>query len=173
MEKFNCIEVGHIFKLGTKYSQAIQANFSDAKGQLKPVIMGCYGIGVSRLISAVIEQNNDADGITWPAEVTPFDVIILPLDIQDEAIMGMAGGIYRQLEEASFQALLDDRDERAGIKFKDADLLGIPVQVTVGRSYVKDGTVEIKSRRSKEKIICPKDSAFSEIMRLTGGKGKG
>jgi len=166
MDKLNCIEVGHIFKLGTKYSQAIQANFSDAKGQLKPVIMGCYGIGVSRLVSAVIEQNNDDDGIIWPPEVAPFDVVILPLDVTDTAIMGLAGDIYQQVAGLGKEALLDDRDERAGIKFKDADLLGIPVQVTIGRSCIKDNTVEIKLRRSKEKIICPKGQALDEIKRL-------
>jgi len=166
MDKLNCIEVGHIFKLGTKYSQAIQANFSDAKGQLKPVIMGCYGIGVSRLVSAVIEQNNDNEGIIWPLEVTPFDVIILPLDVTDNAIMDLAGDVYKQIVDLGKEALLDDRDERAGIKFKDADLLGIPLQVIIGRSCLKDNTVEIKLRRSKEKIICPKDKALTEIKRL-------
>ncbi|MBU1923660.1 MAG: proline--tRNA ligase, partial [Candidatus Omnitrophica bacterium] len=168
MEKLNCIEVGHIFKLGTKYSQAIQANFSDAKGQLKPIIMGCYGIGVSRLVSAIIEQNNDSGGIIWPLEVAPFSVIILPLDVADASIINLAKDIYRQIIDAGKEVLLDDRDERAGIKFKDADLLGIPVQVIIGRSYLKDNTVEIKLRSSssKEKIICPKDQVLAEIKRL-------
>ena len=166
MDKLNCIEVGHIFKLGTKYSQAIQATFSDAQGNLNPVIMGCYGIGVSRLVSAVIEQNNDSEGIIWPAEVAPFDVIILPLDVTDKAIMDLATGIYQQVAGLDKEALLDDRDLRPGIKFKDADLLGIPLQVIIGRSSIKDNTVEIKPRRSKEKIVCPKDQALAEIKRL-------
>jgi prolyl-tRNA synthetase len=172
MEKLNCIEVGHIFKLGTKYSQAIQANFSDAKGQLKPIIMGCYGIGVSRLISAVIEQNNDSEGIIWPHEIAPFDVIILPLDVTDAAIMSFAEDFYRKIIDTGKEVLLDDRDERAGIKFKDADLLGIPVQVVIGRRAFKDNVVEIKIRASKEKIICPKDQALAEIKRLTDIKEK-
>ena len=171
MDKLNCIEVGHIFKLGTKYSQAMQANFSDAKGELKPIIMGCYGIGVSRLVSAVIEQNNDSEGIIWPPEVAPFDVIILPLDVTDEAIMNLAKDVYSQVIEAGKEALLDDRDERAGIKFKDADLLGIPVQVVIGRTAIKDNVVEIKVRSSKEKIICPKAQALVEIKRLTNIHG--
>ncbi|MDD5281079.1 MAG: proline--tRNA ligase [Candidatus Omnitrophica bacterium] len=173
MEKLNCIEVGHIFKLGTKYSQAIQANFSDAKGVLKPIIMGCYGIGVSRLVSAVIEQNNDSEGIVWPPEVAPFDVVILPLDVMNADIMNLAKDIYQQVIGAGKEALLDDRDDRAGIKFKDADLLGIPVQVVIGRTCLKDNTVEIKLRsNNKEKIICPKDQALAEIKRLTNIKGK-
>ncbi|MDD5770785.1 MAG: proline--tRNA ligase, partial [Candidatus Omnitrophica bacterium] len=171
MDKLNCIEVGHIFKLGTKYSQAMQANFSDAKGQLKPVIMGCYGIGVSRLVSAVIEQNNDEEGIIWPPEVAPFEAVILPLDTGNTEIMDLAGSIYRQLVDSGREALMDDRDERAGIKFKDADLLGIPLQVTIGRSCLKDNTVEIKLRRSKEKIVCPREQALDEIKRLTSAEG--
>jgi prolyl-tRNA synthetase len=168
MDKLNCIEVGHIFKLGTKYSQAIQAVFSDAKGQLKPIIMGCYGIGVSRLVSAVIEQNNDEEGIIWPSEVAPFDLVILPLDITDASIMDLAKEIYLQVGSSGKQALLDDRNERAGIKFKDADLLGIPLQVTIGRNCIKDNTVEIKIRRTGEKIVCPKEKVLVEINRLTG-----
>lgn len=173
MDKLNCIEVGHIFKLGTKYSQAIQANFTDAKGQLKPIIMGCYGIGVSRLISAVIEQNNDSEGIIWPLEVAPFSVVILPLDVTHAGIMDLAKGIYQQVIDAGKEALLDDRDERAGIKFKDADLLGVPVQVIIGRACLKDNTVEIKLRSSasKEKIICPKEQALAEIKRLIKFEG--
>ena len=172
MEKINCIEVGHIFQLGTKYSQAIQANFSDSLGQLKPIIMGCYGIGVSRLVSAVIEQNNDSEGIIWPPEVAPFDLIILPLDTTDITIMDLAKDTYQQLVSLSLKVLLDDRDERAGIKFKDADLLGVPVQVIIGRSAIKDNVVEIKLRNSKEKIICLKDKALVEIKRLTNIKGR-
>jgi prolyl-tRNA synthetase len=167
MTKISTIEVGHIFKLGTKYSQALQANFSDSSGQLKPLVMGCYGIGVSRLLSAIVEQNNDREGIIWPPEVAPFDVIILPLDVTDTAIIDLAKNIYRQVMDAGKVALLDDRDERAGIKFKDADLLGIPVQVIIGRACLKDNTVEITLRSSKEKIICPFNRALAEINSLT------
>jgi prolyl-tRNA synthetase len=162
-EKVNCIEVGHIFKLGTKYSAALGANFLDAKGKLSPVIMGCYGIGVSRLISAVIEQNNDAQGIIWPEEAAPYQAIILPLDATDEKTFGLAVSLYNELKEAGIEPLLDDRDERAGVKFKDADLLGIPLQVIIGKEALKADNLELKLRRSQEKIIKPKAQIIAEI----------
>ncbi|MCM8795721.1 MAG: proline--tRNA ligase, partial [Candidatus Omnitrophica bacterium] len=118
-EKINCIEVGHIFKLGTKYSLSLGANFINESAELKPIIMGCYGIGVSRLISAIIEQNYDLSGIIWPEEVSPFKVIILPLDVTDKKIMQKAKELYAKLEKENIDSLLDDRDERAGVKFKD------------------------------------------------------
>ena len=163
------IEVGHIFKLGAKYSSSLGANFLDAQGKLKAIIMGCYGIGVSRLISAIIEQNYDKDGIIWPKEVTPYKVIILPLDTTDKKIMELATDVYKKLEQNSIDALFDDRDERAGVKFKDADLLGIPLQVIIGKESSKMNTVELKLRRSGEKIIKKKDAAYKEINRLING----
>ncbi|MDD5662319.1 MAG: proline--tRNA ligase [Candidatus Omnitrophica bacterium] len=168
-EKVNAIEVGHIFKLGTKYSASLGANFLDAKGQLKPVIMGCYGIGVSRLISSVIEQNNDQDGIIWPLEVAPYKVMILVLDAGDKKIMDLALTVYQELEKKGIEPLLDDRDERGGVKFKDADLLGIPLQVIVGKNSLKDATLELKIRRSQEKIIQPKEGILREIIKLSNG----
>ena len=168
-EKVNAIEVGHIFKLGTKYSASLGAQFLDAKGRLQPIIMGCYGIGVSRLVSAVIEQNNDQDGIIWPDEVTPYKVIILALDSADKSIMDLALNVYQELDKAGIEALLDDRDERAGVKFKDADLLGIPLQVIIGKGALRDGSLELKIRRSQEKIIKPKEEALKEIRRLVNG----
>ncbi|MDD5196130.1 MAG: proline--tRNA ligase [Candidatus Omnitrophota bacterium] len=168
-EKVNAIEVGHIFKLGTKYSASLDANFLDAQGQLKPVIMGCYGIGVSRLISSVIEQNNDKDGIIWPLEVAPYKVMILVLDAGDKKIMDLALAVYQELEKNGIEPLLDDRDERGGVKFKDADLLGIPLQVIVGKNSLKDGTLELKIRRSQEKIIQPKEGILREIIKLSNG----
>jgi prolyl-tRNA synthetase len=153
MDKVNAIEVGHIFKLGIKYSQALQANFSDAKGTLKPIIMGCYGIGVSRLVSAIIEQNNDAEGIIWPKEVTPYQILVLPLDVTNSQIMQKAIALHDQLSGLGFEVLLDDRDERAGVKFKDADLLGIPLQVIVGKESLKNNLLELKNRRTQEKLF--------------------
>ncbi|MCX5707094.1 MAG: His/Gly/Thr/Pro-type tRNA ligase C-terminal domain-containing protein, partial [Candidatus Omnitrophica bacterium] len=168
-DKVNTIEVGHIFKLGTKYTQVLGANFLDASGKLQPIIMGCYGIGVSRLISAIIEQNNDQEGIIWPKEVSPYQLIILPLDVTDPKIMELASGIYKEVEGSNIDALLDDRDERAGVKFKDADLLGIPLQLVIGKSSLKDNTIELKIRRTQEKIIKPKPDIFREIKsRLNG-----
>ncbi|MHB8154580.1 MAG: proline--tRNA ligase [Candidatus Omnitrophota bacterium] len=166
MDKVNTIEVGHIFKLGIKYSQAIGANFSDASGELKPIIMGCYGIGVSRLVSSIIEQNNDAEGIIWPQEVAPYQILVLPLDVTNSQIMQEAITLHDQLTGLGFQVLLDDRDERAGVKFKDADLLGIPLQVVIGRNSLVEQTIEIKVRSTKQKIIKPRSQAVEEISRL-------
>ena len=169
LERVNTIEVGHIFKLGTKYSVSLGANFLDAKGKLQPVIMGCYGIGVSRLISAVIEQNHDKDGIIWPKELTPYKVIILALDTMDKNIMDMALSVYKDLSDSGVEVLFDDRDERAGVKFKDADLLGIPLQVIIGKGALKDGSLELKSRNTQEKIIKPKAEIIQEIKRRVNG----
>ncbi|MFA4989923.1 MAG: proline--tRNA ligase [Candidatus Omnitrophota bacterium] len=166
-QKVNAIEVGHIFKLGAKYSASLDANFLDADGKRKPVIMGCYGIGVSRLISSVIEQNNDQDGIIWPREVAPYKVMILVLDAGDKKIMDLALAVYQELAEKGIEPLLDDRDERGGVKFKDADLLGIPLQVIVGKKALSSGTLELKIRRNQEKIIQPKEVILREIIKLS------
>jgi prolyl-tRNA synthetase len=163
MDKVNTIEVGHIFKLGTKYSQSLGANFLDKEGKLSPVIMGCYGIGVSRLISAVIEQNNDADGIIWPEEVAPFKVILLALDVTDSQIMNKATNFYNELKASGVDVLFDNRDERAGVKFKDADLLGMPFQVVIGKSFLKEGNIELKIRRTKDKIIAKPEEILNKI----------
>ncbi len=152
MEKINTIEVGHIFKLGTKYSESLGANFLDAKGVLNPVIMGCYGIGVSRLVSTIIEQNHDQQGIIWPREITPYDVLIMPLDVTNARILAKAEEIYNWFSQQGKKVLLDDRDERAGVKFKDADLIGIPLQLVLGKEFLKSGNLELKIRRSGEKF---------------------
>jgi len=162
-ELVNTIEVGHIFKLGTKYSAKLGANFLNEKGNLSPVIMGCYGIGVSRLISAIIEQNNDARGIIWPASVAPHKVIILPLDATDKEIMQAAADLYDKLKEKNIPVLLDDRDERAGVKFKDAELIGIPLQAVIGKESLKKNVVELVWRRSAKKIEKPADLIVKEI----------
>ncbi|MBI4982005.1 MAG: proline--tRNA ligase [Candidatus Omnitrophica bacterium] len=162
-EKLNCVEVGHIFNLGIKYSAGLGANFLDAHGKLLPIIMGCYGIGVSRLISAVIEQNNDPDGIIWPKEVAPYRVMILPLDVTDAKIMDLSLGLYKELQDLGIEVLLDDRDERAGVKFKDADLLGIPLQLIIGKNSLKENLVELKVRSAKEKISSPRAEIIQEI----------
>lgn len=163
-ERINCIEIGHTFKLGTKYSTSLGANFLDCGGKLKPIIMGCYGIGVSRLISGVIEQNHDEQGIIWPREITPYKVIVLALDVTDKKIRKAALDIYKELEQNSIDTLLDDRDERAGVKFKDADLLGIPLQVIIGRESLKDNVLELKIRRNQKKMIKKKREILKEIM---------
>jgi len=169
LEKINTIEVGHIFKLGTKYSLVLGANFIDAKGQQKPIIMGCYGIGVSRLVSAIIAQNHDKDGIVWPKEISPYQVVILPLDTTDRKIMAKAVEVYKELEQGGIEVLFDDRDERAGVKFKDADLLGISLQIIIGRESLKKNTLELKIRRNQKKIIKTKTVILEEIKRFVNG----
>lgn len=167
--KVNCIEIGHIFKLGTKYSVSLGANFLDAQGKLNPIIMGCYGIGVSRLIAAIIEQNHDADGIIWPLEIAPYKAIILPLDVTDKEVMQNAMDIYQQLSAKEIDVLLDDRDERAGVKFKDAELIGIPVIIIIGKKNLKEQKIEIKSRKDKSTVLLDKAFVLSRIKELLEG----
>ena len=144
------IEVGHIFKLGVKYSEAMQATFLDAEGHSQPFIMGCYGIGVSRIVAAAIEQNHDKDGIIFPLPLAPFQVVILNLGLQDVAMNSASELLYQSLLNNGIDVLLDDRDERPGSKFKDADLLGIPYRITIGKKFSQEGLIEIKERRSGE-----------------------
>jgi prolyl-tRNA synthetase len=158
LKRLNTIEVGHIFQLGTKYSKIFQATILDQQGRQAPIVMGCYGIGVSRLIPAILEQNHDKDGIIWPREVTPFEIIILPLEVRNGNIYEEGLRIYNHLKQSNFEVLLDDRDERAGVKFKDADLIGIPLQIILGKSFLQDGKVELKIRKSKQSVMAkPED----------------
>ena len=146
------IEIGNIFKLGTKYSKPLKAFYLDEKGDEKPLIMGSYGIGPARIAAAAIEQNYDKDGMVWPKSIAPFHVEILPLNMQDPKTVEVAEKLYRDLTEKGIEVLMDDREERAGVKFKDADLIGIPTQVILGEKNLKDGLVEIKDRKTKEAI---------------------
>lgn len=157
------IEVGHIFKLGTKYSDAMKAVFLDENGREKPVVMGCYGIGVGRTVAAAIEQNHDDKGIIWPIPIAPFEATVLPLQMHEARVVETAERIYRELREAGVDVLLDDRDERAGIKFNDADLVGIPVRVAVGLRGVENDEIEIKLRSEKEVVKAPIHQASSLI----------
>jgi prolyl-tRNA synthetase len=143
------IEVGNIFKLGTKYSEALDALYLDEQGQHRPIVMGSYGIGPARIAAAAVEQRHDADGIVWPWAIAPFHVHLVPVAVKDAAQMKAAEELERTLQDASFDVLLDDRDERAGVKFKDADLLGVPIRVTVGNALAKEGVVEIRERASR------------------------
>jgi len=144
------IEVGHVFKLGTKYSSKLNARFTDEKGVEHDCFMGCYGIGVTRTLQAVIEQHHDANGIAWPLSVAPFQIILTELDPQDASVREVTEKIYQLCNAKGWEVLWDDRDERPGVKFKDADLIGIPVRVTVGAKSLKQGGVEIKRRNSSE-----------------------
>ncbi len=152
IEIFKGIEVGHIFMLGTKYSEAMKCMFLDDDGDNKPMIMGCYGIGVGRTAAAAIEQNNDKNGIIWPAPIAPYEVAVLPLNINDKGVMDAATEIYESLKKAGVETVLDDRDLRPGFKFKDADLIGFPVSVVVGEKNLKDGLVEVKRRSTGEAL---------------------
>jgi len=160
------IEVGHIFKLGTNYSEAMEATFQDSDGQEKPFIMGCYGIGVSRVVAAAIEQNHDAKGIIFPVPLAPFQVIVLNLGPKDEASCRAAEGLYNDLRAEGLDVLYDDRDERPGSKFNDADLLGIPYRLTVGKTFEKEGKVELRSRKTGETEILALDTAVGHIAEL-------
>ncbi len=147
LKKCRGIEVGQIFQLGTKYSEKMKAMYLDENNQEKPLVMGCYGIGVSRTAAAAIEQNNDKDGIIWPLAIAPYQVAIVPADINNEEQADVAGAIYCALLEKGIDVLLDDRDARMGIKLKDIDLMGIPMKIIIGRALA-DGQVELKMRRS-------------------------
>ncbi|RUT28426.1 proline--tRNA ligase [Paenibacillus zeisoli] len=156
------IEVGHVFKLGTKYSEALGAVYSDASGQEQNLIMGCYGIGVSRILSAVAEQHHDQNGILWPASLAPYQVHIVPLSIKDETQMGLADELYEKLTSQGIEVLLDDRDERPGVKFKDSDLIGIPIRIVIGK-LAKDRQVEWKERHKAEAEVLELEAALSRI----------
>jgi prolyl-tRNA synthetase len=158
------IEVGHIFKLGTKYSKSMKAMFLDEQGVEREAVMGCYGIGVSRTVAAAIEQNHDKDGIIFPAPIAPFEVLILPLQMNEKDVVDAAELIYRGLMEKGVDVLLDDRDLRAGFKFKDADLLGVPLRITIGSRELKNGKVEMKLRAESESALVSYKDALGIVI---------
>ena len=157
------IEIGNIFKLGTKYSMPLRAFYLDENGEENPIVMGSYGIGPARIAAAAIEQNNDKDGIIWPESIAPFDVMILPLNMKDEQTAMAAEDLYKALSACHIDVLIDDRDERAGVKFKDADLIGIPYQLIIGEKNLKQGLVEIKTRKTTETEKIRIDGALDKI----------
>jgi prolyl-tRNA synthetase len=158
------IEVGHVFKLGTGYSESMNATFQDSDGQEKHFVMGCYGIGVSRVVAAAIEQNHDENGIIFPVPLAPYKVIVLNLGGKDEQLTAVAEKLYKDLQTAGLEVLIDDRDERPGLKFKDADLLGIPYRLTVGNSYIKSGKVEVRRRRDGVTLELPPEEAVRNLV---------
>lgn len=149
------IEVGHVFKLGTKYSEALGATYLDENGQSKPIVMGCYGIGISRTMAAIIEQHHDEKGIRWPVAVAPFHVVIVPVKYDDERQKEVADKLYEQLKVDGVEVVLDDRKERAGVKFNDADLIGFPWRITVGPRALNDNAVEVTSRDGRFSDMVP------------------
>ena len=166
LEHAKGIEVGQVFKLGTKYSEALQATFLDQNGRPNPMIMGCYGIGVSRTLAAAIEQFHDENGIIWPRSIAPFEAVIVPINAKDEALISTSQTIYTALQNAGVDVLLDDRKDRAGVKFKDADLIGYPLRITVSKNTLENNEVEIQIRKSGEAITCAIDSVATKVIEL-------
>ncbi len=165
LDSLRAIEIAHIFKLGTLYSEAMGAKFLDSDGCEKPFVMGCYGIGVSRMLAAIPEVYHDSDGMIWPISVAPFEVAILLLNPEDDQQCDAAARIYEELQMKGVDVLLDDRDERPGVKFKDADLIGIPIQVVCGK-LASEGRVEVRLRSQKDKQAVALDTASSQVMFL-------
>ena len=163
------IEVGQVFKLHTKYSKSLDATYLDEDGQEKHMVMGCYGVGVSRTMAAAIEQYHDSDGIIWPAAIAPYQIVIVPINIKDESQMALCEKLYGELTEAGMEVVLDDRDERSGVKFKDADLIGFPLRITIGPKALKENQVEVKIRKTKETAFYPLGEHISSIAGLLAG----
>ncbi|HRX85423.1 MAG TPA: proline--tRNA ligase [Phycisphaerae bacterium] len=158
-----CIEVGHVFKLGTKYSAAMKANFLDENGKNHPIIMGCYGIGLNRIMAAAIEAGHDENGIIWPLNIAPYTVAIVALDVREAEVMSAAEQIHDALEAQGIDVLLDDRDARPGFKFKDADLIGIPLRITIGKRGLGEGIVEFKRRSGGDVEKIPVEQVAQHI----------
>jgi len=157
------IEVGHIFVLGTKYSEAMNAVYLDSNGKENPMVMGCYGIGVGRTAAASIEQNHDEKGMVWPVNLAPFEVIIIPVNFKNDDLKKVCESIYTQLSEMKIEALLDDRQDRLGVKLKDADLIGIPLQIIVGPKNLKEGKIEIKIRKTEDSQLYPYPQFIKDV----------
>lgn len=157
------IEIGHVFKLGTKYSEAMSATYLDPQGKAQPYIMGCYGIGVSRLLSALVEEHHDNRGIVWPLEVAPFAVHLIPVSVKDDTQREVAELLYARFRQAGVEVLLDDREERAGVKFNDADLIGIPLCIVIGK-HAGEGNVEFVWRADGEKQLMSAGDSYTHAM---------
>ncbi len=162
LDVFKAVEAGHIFKLGTKYSNSMGARVLTADGQEVPIVMGSYGIGVERVMSAAVELYNDGAGISWPAAIAPFHVVLTPVNIKDQELLGAAERVYDDLQRVGVEALLDDRDERAGVKFTDADLVGVPYRITFGKK-IREGKVELFTRLTRESEDVPAESVVEVV----------
>jgi len=166
LTQYRGIEVGQVFKLGGKYSKSMNVTFTEEDGSEVPFVMGCYGIGVTRTVAAAIEQNHDESGIVWPPAIAPYAVLITPISTKDEELMSVAEKTYAGLLEKGVETLLDDRDERPGVKFKDADLIGIPLRITIGSRGLKQGILEARIRRTGETREISLDGAVEGILEL-------
>ncbi|MGI6552153.1 MAG: proline--tRNA ligase [Bacillota bacterium] len=160
------IEVGQIFKLGTKYSEAMDATFIDEHGEKRYIVMGCYGIGITRTLAATVEQNHDSKGIIWPLSLAPYHVVVVPVSNRDERQMEIAESIYQELLDEGVEVVFDDRDERAGVKFNDAELIGFPIRITVGKKTLQQGTVDINLRREGEEFSVQLDQVSKKVRSL-------
>ena len=158
------IEVGQIFKLGTKYSEALGATYLDENGKEQVIHMGCYGVGVSRTMAAAVEQHNDENGIIWPKSIAPYHVVIVPISAKDENQMAIAEQLYADLQKQGVEVMLDDRNERPGVKFKDADLIGYPVRITVGKKAIEEQIVEYKLRTEADNEIVAVDDVVEKVV---------
>ena len=168
----NAIEVGHVFKLGTKYTVALGADYLDADGTLKPIIMGCYGIGVNRIVAGLAETSYDDAGMIWPVAVCPYEVNVCPVKVTDEASVAAAEKIHDALTEAGVETILDDRDQRAGVKFKDSDLIGFPLRITIGTKGLAEGKVEVKWRWEKEAEMVAVEEVAEKVAALIADEKK-
>jgi prolyl-tRNA synthetase len=166
LEVFKGMEIGHIFKLGTKYSDSMGAYVLTQDGKQVPIVMGSYGIGVGRIISAAVEQQHDDDGIIWPRSLAPFDVVVTITNMKQDDLREAGEKLYEGLQRAGLEVLLDDRDERAGVKFKDADLIGIPYRITIGKK-IAEGLVELFDRRTKKSEDVKMTEVIAHVQRLT------
>jgi len=166
MELVHGIEVGHVFKLGTKYSEALGAYFSDEHEQRRPIIMGCYGIGVNRIIAALAETSHDENGLIWPLSVAPYEVLLIGLNMNDGSVVGAADRLYEELKQRGVDVLYDDRDARPGVKFKDADLIGFPLRVVVGAKGLRDGAIEVKWRTDASPEKVPVEEAVDRVLEM-------
>lgn len=166
LELRHAVEIGHVFKLGTKYSSALDARFLDANETQHPIIMGCYGIGVNRIIASLVETRHDENGIVWPMSLAPFEVILTPLNVNVPEVSELAERLHKELQAAGVDVLLDDRDQRPGVKFKDADLIGVPLRIVIGERGLKDGQLEVKWRDKKEPGSMPVEGAAAAIARM-------
>lgn len=165
VKKARGIEVGQVFKLFTKYSKAMHATYLDENGKEQPLVMGCYGIGVGRTMAAAVEQNNDKDGMIWPAAIAPYHLLVVPVNVKDEASNAKAEEIYQTLQKAGLEVVIDDRKERPGVKFKDADLIGYPLRVVVGPKTLTTGELEVKVRRTGEVKMLPLDGDYASAIK--------
>ena len=163
LELWKAIEVGHIFKLGTKYSETFGAYVQDEAGESRPIVMGSYGIGLERGVAAVVESNHDEKGIVWPVSVAPYEVVLTVVRVDDTATMAIANQLYETFSQNGVEVLLDDREERPGVKFADAELVGIPFRVTIGPKGVAEGVAEVTERRGLVRAEVPLDTVVSSV----------